>query len=202
MAIRCLRCGASSADGADWCGQCYEPFATPAPAPAVEPPPAPTPPPARPRPVGDGPTEPRWTCPVCETANPIARDACAACTTSMVAAFGGTTHAAEVDAAAVRRWSFLPGAGHMKAGAGLTGGAVLLVVAMAAIFGGALVGATGTRATGTLILIVGAGTWLAAAWDVERWLRDGGDWFLRPRLLSGLAGAVLVLLMVGVYLAI
>lgn len=120
----------------------------------------------------------------------------------MVEAFGGVSTGDPVDERAVRLWSFLPGGGHMKAGAALTGGAVLLVVAMALGFGTSLLGGSTTRVVGILILLVGAGTWLASAWDVERWLRIGGDWLLQPRVLSALAGVVLALLMTGVLLAI
>lgn len=204
MAIRCLHCGATNADGADWCGQCYQPFAAPEPEPTPPPPPEPVAAtPARERPVGGAsPGEPRWSCPVCDASNPITLEACATCGTSMVQAFGGSTELGELDESAVRLWSFLPGAGHMKAGAVLTGGATMLVVVMAAVFGGSLVGAAQTRAVGILILLVGAGTWLASAWDVERWLRTRAEWLLQPRLLSALAGVVLVLLMTGVFLAI
>ncbi len=211
MSVRCLHCGATNGDGADWCGQCFEPFVRR----AVSPEPEVRPElatdvvidaeraPARERPVGDGPpSTPMWSCPVCEGENPIAAEACATCGTPMIHAFGGGEPDEPTDESAVRRWSALPGGGHMKAGAGLIGGAVALVVAMAGGFGGALVGAARTRIVGLLILLVGMATWLLSAWDVERRLRTGSDWLLQPRLISGIAGLVMMLLLIGVLLAI
>ena len=159
--------------------------------------------PVRERPVGDGPpSAPMWSCPVCEGKNPIAADACATCGTPMVRAFGGGEPDEPTDESAVRLWSALPGGGHMKAGAGLIGGAVALVVVMAAVFGGSLLGAAQTRIVGLLILLVGMATWLLSAWDVERRLRSGAEWLLQPRLISGIAGLVMMLVLIGVFLAI
>lgn len=196
--MRCPHCGATNKDGADWCNQCYRALAVPdLPGPPAVPDRVADPEPVDPDPGGGS---PGWVCPVCQEANPIIHDRCGTCGTLMVAAF--TPTASDRDEATIRRWSAIPGGGHMKAGAGPVGGAIVLVVLMALGFGSALVSAPATRVIGMLILVLGAGTWILSAHDVQRHLATGSPWIFQPRVISGLAGGVITLLFVAVLLAI
>ncbi len=198
MAVRCLHCGAHNADGADWCNQCYASLTVP-----VEP--EPTADQEESTPMGsptDGEpdlAEPKWSCPACEAPNPISEDRCSTCGTAMVTAF--TPPPDRLDEAVIRRWTAIPGGGHAKAGAGPTGVAIFLVVLMALGFSIALIDTPATRVMGILILIVGLALWAVSVQDVLRHLRTGSAWILQPRVISGVAGAVIALLIVAVLLA-
>lgn len=89
--LRCPSCGASVKADAPWCGLCYAdlrsvpaPPASPAApaassaAPSLSPAP-PTVSPALPAALGAAEGEPTWPCATCGSANPLDRDACAAC---------------------------------------------------------------------------------------------------------------------------
>lgn len=195
--MRCPHCGARNKDGAEWCVQCYRVLVEPTgPREPVETPPTD---PVQPAPVPTS-SSADWRCPVCGEGNPIASDRCGTCGTLMVVAF--TPARSEHDEETIRRWSALPGGGHMKAGAGPVGGGILLVVLMALGFGSALVSAPVTRVVGVLILVLGTGTWVLGAHDVQRHLATGSPWIFQPRVISGLAGGVVTLLFVAVLLAI
>ncbi|HET7928015.1 MAG TPA: zinc ribbon domain-containing protein [Actinomycetota bacterium] len=125
---RCPACGALASADAEWCGQCFSPLER-----------------VRARTEAEGPVtssrtgaaEPRairgrsggaigveggtlaWTCPVCETRNPIDANACSACGTPfgrlLAEPTAATTSEIEPQTAAV--WSMLwPGLGHWKLG--------------------------------------------------------------------------------------
>ncbi|HKZ75434.1 MAG TPA: zinc ribbon domain-containing protein [Actinomycetota bacterium] len=116
---RCATCGALVSADAEWCGQCYAPL-QPAGTPAKSEV-APTTAAAiraaagRGIEVEDGRT--MWTCPACDTRNPIEADLCAACNTPFGRLFEEREVRPEVDPQTAAVWSMvLPGLGHWRLG--------------------------------------------------------------------------------------
>ena len=206
MATPCPKCGAQNAGTAQWCNQCYESLLEPKPQP-------------EPESVSERGSEPeqrrddgveaetdsavadqRWTCPVCEERNPISVARCQTCGTDMIVAF--TPPAEKMDGSVAKLWSGIPGGGHAKAGNGLTGVSVFLLVAMAVGFGLALLSGAKTNGIGIVILTVGAGVWVFSAYDVQRHIDTGSPWLLQGRVVSSIAGLITSLLIIAVLLAV
>ena len=116
---RCPTCGALVAADAEWCGQCFTPLPAARPAAPVavgERPPGPT--------GGalggaiqveDG--RPSWTCPACETRNPIEASVCTACGTPFSRLLEEPVAPPRLDPQAAAVWSMVfPGLGHWKLG--------------------------------------------------------------------------------------
>lgn len=144
---RCPTCGALASADAEWCGQCFSPLEregarSEADRPATS---APT--------ETDGPRAIRgtwggaieveggtlaWTCPVCETRNPIESNECSACGTPFGRLLAGPEAAPEVEPQTAAVWSMLwPGLGHWKLGR--RADAVARFAMFAWAFGGLLV---------------------------------------------------------------
>ncbi|HZP91129.1 MAG TPA: zinc ribbon domain-containing protein [Actinomycetota bacterium] len=158
---RCPSCGALVADAAEWCGQCYARL-SPVPPAAVRPE-------GRARPsTGSAPIAaeggaPRWTCPVCERANPLELDACPACGTPFGRLFEEPARRPDVPPRTAAVWSLLfPGLGHWKAGRGLD--ALARVVLFGWVFGTLVLltvsrlGRGGLGPTAGLVLLYGSGS--------------------------------------------
>lgn len=112
---RCPTCGALASADAEWCGQCFSPLER-----------------AGSRTEAAGPKAIRgpsggaieveggtlaWTCPVCETRNPIDANACPVCGTPFGRLLAEPKAAPEVEPQAAAVWSMLwPGLGHWKLG--------------------------------------------------------------------------------------
>jgi len=106
---------------AEWCGQCFTPLHSAEPA-------APTTAVATQRPAGasggllggaiqieDG--RPQWTCPACDTSNPIEAGVCTACGTPFGRLLEEPSTAPQMDPQTAAVWSMLfPGLGHWKLG--------------------------------------------------------------------------------------
>jgi ribosomal protein L40E len=123
---RCPTCGALASAEAEWCGQCFSPLEragsrTEADGPATS------------APTGTaGPTAIRgawggaieveggtlaWTCPVCETRNPIEANECSTCGTPFGRLLAEPKAVPEVEPQTAAVWSMLwPGLGHWKLG--------------------------------------------------------------------------------------
>jgi len=201
--VICPNCGARNTVGALWCGQCYRPFAQEAEgADAEHPEPDITVPaqgqiamdlplPETPR-LGGG----AWTCPVCGVGNPLADSYCAACGSSIFEAFK-TEEQQSVDArGAVLRGLLLPGLGHAYAGQALLGVSVGALVAMSLLLGVMLI-THDVLFAGILFVVVGVGVWGIGVLDAFRWSRgEIHGIMLRPRVLTALVGAVLLVLII------
>jgi ribosomal protein L40E len=123
---RCPTCGALASADAEWCGQCFSPLeragartepagpATPAPTGAVGP--------KAIRGTSGGAIEVEggtlaWTCPVCETRNPIEANECSVCGTPFGRLLAEPEAAPEIEPQTAAVWSMLwPGLGHWKLG--------------------------------------------------------------------------------------
>src|SRR5262245_22033729 len=117
---RCPNCGALVAADAEWCGQCFTPLTTSETAPTApatgE---ASTAGVATELPKGirieDG--RPAWTCPVCETRNPIEASVCSTCGTPFSRLLEEPPAQTQMDPQAAAVWSMVfPGLGHWKLG--------------------------------------------------------------------------------------
>jgi ribosomal protein L40E len=121
---RCPTCGALASADADWCGQCFSPLERAG---------SRTDSPARSASTGTaGPKAIRgpsggaieveggtlaWTCPVCETRNPIEANECSTCGTPFGRLLAEPEGAPEVEPQTAAVWSMLwPGLGHWKLG--------------------------------------------------------------------------------------
>lgn len=118
---RCPTCGALVAAEAEWCGQCFTPLHPAEPQ-------APTTVVATQRAAGlsgdvlggaiqieDG--RPQWTCPACDTGNPIEARVCTACGTPFGRLLEEPSAQPHVDPQTAAVWSMLfPGLGHWKLG--------------------------------------------------------------------------------------
>ena len=123
---RCPACGALASADADWCGQCFARLG-PTGAGAAEPGAAAAPPEgsvgptAIPGTVG-GAIEVEggslaWTCPACETRNPIEANECTVCGTPFGRLLAEPVAAPELEPQTAAVWSMLwPGLGHWKLG--------------------------------------------------------------------------------------
>jgi double zinc ribbon protein len=115
---RCPTCGALVAADAEWCGQCFTPLHSAEPQ-------APT---AALRPAGDSggalggaiqieDGRPRWTCPACDTRNPIEAGVCTACGTPFGRLLEEPSAEPQLDPQSAAVWSMVfPGLGHWKLG--------------------------------------------------------------------------------------
>jgi ribosomal protein L40E len=194
----CPNCGARNAEGALWCGQCYTSFtedtSEAAPRPAVQPGEPQLTIPLQPAKPGV-PSGAKWICPTCDTSNPVELSACAACGTSIFAAY--TTPEQADPKQALVRGLLVPGLGHHAARQGLLGAAIGLLVVVTILFGVMLI-STGARGPGWGLVLFGVAVWLVGALDAFRIARDETeDVLLRPRVVSVLAGIV-VLVLIGV----
>lgn len=193
--VRCPRCGAGNPTGATWCGQCLARFddsrepKTDASQPL---------PPSELAPAAGGPSwsapvvdrdgdDVRWTCPLCQTRNPLDAGTCELCGSSL-ASFYATRTAAPSRRTSVRLAvalsAALPGLGHWalgKAGAAAArailfvwtvGLSVLLLARPPSTGRGAV------RAVCVVFLIAAVVIWLTSLLETMR-LAEGDD---RPML--------------------
>lgn len=127
---RCPTCGALASADAEWCGQCFAPLDRVGAGPEAEAEHGDT---ARPSPVATaGPKAIRgttggsieveggtlaWTCPACETRNPIEANECSVCGTPFGRLLAEPQAAPEIEPQTAAVWSMLwPGLGHWKLG--------------------------------------------------------------------------------------
>jgi hypothetical protein len=206
---RCPSCGALVSADAEWCGQCFTPVRLADRSPDA---------PARPRAavglgeragvsgtrggidVDEG--RAAWTCPTCETRNPIEASACAACGTPFGHLLAEPVQRPEIEPRTAALWSaLLPGLGHWMLG--LRGDAI----ARFAVFGwsfGALLILTVSRlgkglgATVPLFVLFAASTvavWVTSVVDAYR-AASGERPLVTSRVLLWASAAVILLSMV------
>ncbi len=142
-----------------------------------------------------------WLCRVCETANPLTESTCSACGASIYQSFGAEREEGPTvaPAAALRLALLLPGLGHAKAGQGLLGMMLGVVMALSLIFGISLV-ALGRAPLGWLLILIAVGVYLVGAMDAYRWAQGRPDEvLLRPRVLVIVFGFVFAVLLVATF---
>lgn len=218
--MRCGDCGATNADTADWCSQCYADLrlasSTPErPSPSPSEPVADRGPVADPRGVDDQPTADgfrrrdgtvEWECPACGDWNTVESLRCNTCGTTIAARWDGDADRAAAERRFSQPWTAIlaltavvPGAGHIGLnlyGAGLAR-AVLYAVWLA---GGVALWRAGGALAGAPLVLGAALLWAVSLADVVA-LRRGGRELLGGRSLLWLVVAVMVLSLVGVFTA-
>ena len=119
---RCPTCGALVAADAEWCGQCFTPLRVaepdaPGAAAAVGERPAASSAEALGGAIQIEDGKPSWTCPACETRNPIEASVCTTCGTPFGRLLEEPESLPDVDPQTAAVWSMaLPGLGHWKLG--------------------------------------------------------------------------------------
>ncbi len=195
--MRCPACGARNGERAPWCTQCYAPLGT-----VTEPPVADVPTrdtSARDVRTRDGEVE--WRCARCDGWNPLGAAVCVACGAPR-AGFGAGTQpppvAVEDRGRLLLASALLPGLGHLLARRTGTGAARVILAVTWLV--GAVVIARDTDGALAPVLPLLLGTvvlWLASLRDVTALVDDRPE-LLTPRVLAGLTGGVVVLLLVTV----
>ena len=105
-----------------------------------------------------------------------------------------------VDPGRAALWSLLPGMGLAKAGQGLLGLSAGLLIGMALAAGALFLSSDGT-AIGAVLTLTGMAVWAITAHDAYRFaLGDAQGVFLRPRVLTVIAGGVLGLMALALVL--
>jgi hypothetical protein len=223
----CPTCGATNAEGASWCTQCYASLT----APVAEPEaprgpdgphgadgphgtdgshgagdPAQRPPASEPAPdtgLRRGPDGLEWICVACETANPMERSTCAVCGIPFTARFAVAERRAPVDWAAARTASvLLPGLGHIRADRPATGWARIVLFAVWALGGLLILGGAGTAGLPVAAPLLLGAVVIHLLTQVDlRNLEHGGAELLAGRTLLWLVVGVTLLVVVGAVLA-
>ncbi len=216
--VRCARCGAGNPAGATWCGQCHARFEASADEAADRAADAPgTDTPGHDAPASVGPSwsmpvvdrdggEVHWTCPLCQTRNPLDAGTCERCGSTLASFFA--TRAAEPSRrssvrVAVALSAVLPGLGHWalgKAGAAVarailfvwTVGLSVLLLARPPAAGRAAV-----LAVCVVFLIAAVAIWVVSMLETMR-LAEGDDRPMLPRhAFTWLTAGLSVVLMLG-----
>ncbi|MDH3194642.1 MAG: hypothetical protein OEM40_10030 [Acidimicrobiia bacterium] len=212
MSLKCPTCGATNADSAIWCNQCYASFAeakTEVEA-EVEALPAVTDlAPAQPQRSSDAggsvatrqlpdPTGAGWTCRSCDSPNPLDSNECTVCGASIYSTFGAEEkERPDVEPRSVLLWAlFLPGMGHAKTGNGLLG----LTLAALIVFSGiaAVSFASGSQvAAATVFGVAHLGIWAVSVVDALS-LAHGNQPILYGRRITVVAGTLVFVIIVQV----
>jgi len=216
MSLKCSTCGATNADTAIWCNQCFAPFSKPGPAElftasvatalAVEP--SGNIPSggehagdtavaagSKPDPTGAG-----WTCAACDSPNPLDTNSCTVCGASIYDAFGAERHSGpDVKPRTALLWAlFIPGMGHGKTGDGLLG----LTLAALIVFSAVASAAFASASQGGAALFFGMvylGLWAVSVVDAVS-LANGNTPLLYGRRITIVAGilvSVIIILVIS-----
>lgn len=205
--MRCLECGTTNADTADWCARCYGSLGAPVPVHEPQPPPSAAPAAKPVLPAGlrrrDGGLE--WECPGCGRWTSVESLDCAACHVTITPQGDGGDPAAvarrltEPWVAALALSAVIPGAGHIGLGRYGEGLTRALLFAAWVVGGTALWVGGGVLAGGPFVL--GAGLlWGGTLVDIAA-LRRGRRGVLGRRPLRWLVVGVVLLAVVGVVAA-
>jgi TM2 domain-containing membrane protein YozV len=206
---RCDDCGARNATGAGWCTQC---FAAPRPASASPPevtamdaelpvPAVPTGPSQRDRDVRVQGDVVEWRCRACEAWNELVIAACHVCGSPRTGFATDEAVAPRRELSvgqAVAASLVVPGLAHVlvgRVGSGLARG--LLAVGWGWIGLAVLLGPTGNRALGALLLAAGSCVYLGTAADARALVDPSLPVLLTPRRLAWGVAAVAVLLTIA-----
>lgn len=212
--MRCAACGATNADSADWCTQCYAVLAPPVPPPERVTSAAPA---AEPSGEGDGAGHPaaegfrrrgatiEWQCPACQQWSSVESLQCTACATPLAARWrlpderpaGLERRFDEPWTAALALSAVVPGAGHI--GLGRFGSGLARAVLFAVwLVGGVALWRTGGGLAGGPMLVGAALLWAGSIADL-RALKAGRGELLGGRALLWLVVGVLGLSILGMF---
>ena len=208
MSLKCSTCGATNADSAIWCNQCYASFAEPKA--EVEAPPVVTDlAPSQPERSAEAggsvvtrqlpdPTGAGWTCKSCDSPNPIDSNECTVCGASIYNTFGAEEkERPDVEPRSILLWAlFLPGMGHAKTGNGLLG----LTLAALILFSGIAAAsfASGSQvAAASFFGIAHLGLWAVSVVDALS-LANGNRPMLYGRRITIVAGTLVSVIIVQV----
>ncbi|MGH2795613.1 MAG: double zinc ribbon domain-containing protein [Actinomycetota bacterium] len=200
--LRCPRCGAGNPLDAEWCGQCLTRFDAPAGSSAA----AKVGPPVELPEIARSNGHPTWTCPACETPNPIEAESCSRCGSSFNSFLARNQERpapAVQPGRAVVLSAILPGLGHLTLGhAGLaaarallyvwTLGLSLLLLIRPPASGGAVV-----RLVAVVFLIAAAGVWILSMMETMRLVEGDPRPVIPAKALTWVAAGLSVLLVVG-----
>lgn len=208
MSLKCPTCGATNADSAVWCNQCYSPFSQPAPvsdsSPIVD------------AGTADGvatietvgraiatrqmpdPTGAGWTCKSCDSPNPLDTNDCTVCGASIYETFGAEQKdRPDVAPRTVLLWAlFLPGMGHVKTGNGLLG----LTMAALVVFSGIAAAALASTSQGAAAAFFGVAhlvLWAISVIDAMA-LANGNRPMLYGRRITFVAGGLVLVIIIQV----
>lgn len=136
-----------------------------------------------------------WTCQTCDAVNPVALNLCSVCGTSIFEAFGATEDGKpEITERQATLWALIPGMGHSKAGFGLLG----LTVAM--LIGFTFFSSVGLIASSQLVASAFFGLVTMALWGVSIVdavaLSDGRKPLLEGRVITYLAGGLVAIIII------
>lgn len=213
--LRCPDCGAGNPAGAGWCGQCLRRFDDDDPSEARSAHPSVT---SSVLAVVGGPVvhsrdgeDPVWTCPACETENPLSSDACARCGSAFTSFFASAPAVSAPRVSprvAVAFSALMPGAGHWSYGeipAAITRGLLyvwslglsILLLARPPAAGRALV-----RGIGMIFALCAAAVWLLSLLEVLRYGEGDRRPLIPPKALTWVTAAMSSLLFFGLLGAI
>ena len=207
MSLKCPTCGATNADSAIWCNQCYASFAE-AKAEVEASPPVADLAPAQPQRSSDAgsvvtrqlpdSTGAGWTCKSCDSPNPLDSNECTVCGASIYSTFGAEEKGRpDVEPRSVLLWAlFLPGMGHAKTGNGLLG----LTLAALILFSGIAAAsfASGSQvAAATFFGVAHVGLWALSVVDALS-LANGNQPILYGRRITVVAGTLVFVIIVQV----
>jgi ribosomal protein L40E len=211
---RCPHCGAGNPAGATWCGQCLRRFdETEEPARAA----ARTSTVTELRPVRGRPAvraeegrEPVWTCPACDSENPLSASACARCGSKFVSFFGGATDEGPRASrnAAIGLSAALPGAGnwvYRQTGPAVARAVIYLWTVGISIM---LLGfpprnaRAVVRGVGAIFALSAAAVWAASLLETMRLGEGDQRPMIPPKALTWFAAALSGILMLGLIAAV
>lgn len=208
MSLKCSTCGATNADSAVWCNQCYTSFSE---AKAeVEPASSITDlAPVQPQRSAEAggsvvtrqlpdPTGAGWTCKSCDSPNPIDANECTVCAASIYHSFGAEEkERPDVEPRSVLMWAlFLPGMGHVKTGDGLLGLTLAALILFSGIASAAFASASQVVAA-TFFGIVHLSLWVVSVIDALA-LAAGNRPILYGRRITVVAGTLVFVIIVQV----
>lgn len=187
----CPYCGAANLSSAEWCNQCFTRFDADRevhPAPAQEDGQAAAAPSSELKESAAG-----WLCERCDTPNPLEATECSVCGTSIYRSFGHESDGVPTTTPeSALLWAIVPGLGHAKAGQGVLGFSLGLLIVITIVFGALFGSSDGTRSLGLLLILIGVGLWLVSALDAYRWATgEGANVWLRPRVVTVLAAVII-----------
>lgn len=212
MSLKCSTCGATNADTAIWCNQCFSSFAHPELADPltasvatalVEQPPGAMSSEGEDRGETTGlarsqpdPTGAGWTCASCDSPNPLDVNSCTVCGASIYEAFGAERHSSpDVAPRTALVWAlFIPGMGHVKTGDGLLG----LTLAALIIFSALASAAFASASLGVAAVFFGMvhlGLWAVSVVDAVA-LANGNTPILYGRRITIIAGVLVSVIII------
>ena len=142
-----------------------------------------------------------WVCRRCVTANPLDASVCLACGATIFEVFAGESdqRPAVEPSTALRAGLLVPGRGQTLVGLGPLGLLIALTIAFSLVFGITLL-ASGALVPGLILVLTGLAMHVVGAVDAGR-VAAGASMLLKPRVLTGAAGLLFLVLLVAAWQA-